>query len=249
MTKKATTISRAIAKGLTESNRATEEAKLAKSASGLAQDAINAAVAAACAAERASNISEGEKAKGNADIRKITRDVRLAAEEAVERAKEAIFAEDNRDLVSAVYSANLAAQAAQKAGSLAAAAAVISGKTRKMASDVPAAEPAITVRDERRESRKKAKDRGVSAAIDHAALYLVTYNGRLIASCVNEEDAFLLESELADLDRARDTATGKCEVLERRTGKRLGGYLITGGKMLVFLRDDGFDKRFGRRSG
>lgn len=248
MTKKATAITRTVSKGLTASNRASEEAKLAKSASGLAQDAINAAVAAACAAERTSNTAKGEKAKDHVDIKRIAHDARSAAEDAVARAKEAIFAEDNNNLVDAVYSANLAAKAAQRAGSLAAAAAVIAGKAQKMASAMPASEPAITVK-EGRESRKKANDRGLSAAIDHAACFLVTYNGRIIATCASEDDAFLLESELADLDRARDTKSGKCEVIERRTGRRLGGYLLSGGKMLVFLRDEDFGKRYGRRSG
>ncbi|MDO4539154.1 MAG: hypothetical protein Q4B54_13400 [Coriobacteriales bacterium] len=82
------------------------------------------------------------------------------------------------------------------------------------------------------------------ALIARSAHYLVTYDGAVIATFAREEDAFLLESELADLDRSHGTTSGKCEVIERKTGHRLGGYLITGGQMLLFLHDEEAEKRF-----
>ena len=93
----------------------------------------------------------------------------------------------------------------------------------------------------------RAAAKALAEAIDRTARYLVTYDGAIIATFAHEEDAFLLESELADLDRAHGTTSGKCEVLERKTGRRLGGYLLTSGKILVFLRDEKRQARFGRR--
>ena len=88
----------------------------------------------------------------------------------------------------------------------------------------------------------------LTAAIDRSARFLVTYDEKIIATFAREEDAFLLEGELADLDRAHGVAAGSCEVLDRK-GRRLGGYMLTGGKMLVFLRDNEFNKHYGRCRG
>ena len=96
--------------------------------------------------------------------------------------------------------------------------------------------------DERRKTRQD-----IAEQVDRSARYLVTYDRRIIATFLRQEDAFLLESELADLDRERGDASGTCVVLDRVTGERLGGYMVTNGKMLVFLRDDERDERDGRR--
>lgn len=241
MSTKAIKSSRIVAKALASSNRIAEEARQAANASRLAKDAVNAAIAATCAAERTSLAENGCKTSDATDMRKVTKGVRLAAEEAVEHAKDAMRAEDEHDVVAAAFSANLSVQAARRAGSLAAAASVISGKARETAF-----EPRITVGEERTDDSRKRSGDALSLSIERMARYLVTYDGAIIAVFAREEDAFLLESELADLDRVHGVATGRCEVLERKTGRRLGGYLFTGGKMLVFLRDDRSEKRYGR---
>lgn len=245
MSTKATKASRTVAKVLAGSNRAAEEARQASDATRLARDATNAAIAAACAAKRA-GLTEGGRTGGDTGMRKVAKGVRAAAEEAVKHAKDAMRAEDAGDVVSATWSANLSLQAARRAGSLAAAASVISGTAREMASDREASEPSITVSERHAEPSRGRQGDALSSAVERAARYLVTYDGAIIAAFAREEDAFLLEGELADLDRAHGTASGKCEVLERRTGHRLGGYLLAGGKMLVFLHDDRDEKRYGR---
>ena len=245
MSKKATKSSRAVARALSTSNRAAEDAKLAADAKRLATDAVNAAVAAACAAERAAAVEGGSKATDATSVRKLTRDARAAAEEAVEHAKDAIRAEDLRDAIGAAWSANLSARAAQRAGSLASAAAVIAGKAREMSSAREAREPAVTVAKEHEESQRELMERELKAAIERSARYLVTYDARIIATFAREEDAFLFEGELADLDRAHRAESGRCEVIDRRSGHRLGGYLVAGGKILVFVRDDEWERRYG----
>ena len=247
MSKKATKSSRIAAKALAGSNRTAAEARQAADATRLAKDAIKAAIAASCAAERAQLAEGNGRSDSTASMQKVSKDVRSATEEAVEHAKDAMRAESEDDVVSAICSADLSIRAAQRASSLAAAASVISGKTRELASERETAEPKITVDESRPKSSRNRPIDPLAAAIERAARYLVTYDGTIIATFTREEDAFLLESELADLDRAHGVTTGKCEVLERRTGRRLGGYLLTGGKMLVFLRDEKAERRDRRR--
>lgn len=248
MSKKATMSSRAVAKALSKSNRAAENAKLESDTRRLAKDAVNAAIAAACAAERATAEADSSKANDTTSVRKVTQDARTAAEEAVEHARDAIRAEDLRDPIGAVWSANLSARAAQRASSLASAVAVIVGKDREMASGrKDAANPTVTVTKVHAGSQRERMDRELAAAIEQSARFLVTYDSRIIATFAREEDAFLLEGELADLDRARQAESGRCEVLDRRSGQRLGGYLIAGEKMLVFVRDDEYETRYGRK--
>jgi hypothetical protein len=248
MSVKATKSSRAAAKALVGSNRAAEESRQAAEASKLAKDAVRAAVAATCAAERAGASEGSGDSDGLASMRKVVKGVRSAAEEAVEHAKDAMRAESEGDVVGAAWSARLSVRAARRASSLAASASVINGRSKELVSGRDPQEPAITVRERHPEPARRSEGDVLSAAIERAARYLVTYDGAIVAAFAREEDAFLLESELADLDRAHGTAQGKCEVLARKSGQRLGGYLITGGKILVFLRDEERGKRFGKRA-
>ena len=247
MSMKATKSSRIAAKALAGSNRVAAEARQAADATRLAKDAIKAAIAASCAAERAQLTEGNDKSDNATSMQKVSRGVRSAAEEAVEHARDAMRAESERDVVGAVCSANLSIRAARHASSLAAAASVISGKTKELASEREAAQPRITVDENRPKPSRNRPCDPLAVAIERAARYLVTYDGTIIATFAREEDAFLLESELADLDRAHGTTNGRCEVLERRTGRRLGGYLLTGGKMLVFLRNEKAEARGRRR--
>ena len=247
MSMKATKSSRIAARALAGSNRIAAETRQAADATRLAKDAIKAAIAASCAAERAQLAEGNGKSDSAASMQRVSKDVRSATEEAVEHAKDAMRAESEDDVVSAVYSADLSIRAAQRASSLAAAASVMSGKTKELASKREAAEPRITVGEDRPSPSRNRPIDPLAAAIERAARYLVTYDGTIIAAFAREEDAFLLESELADLDRAHGTTTAKCEVLERRTGHRLGGYLITSGKMLVFLHNEKAERRGRRR--
>lgn len=248
MSTKATMGSRAVAKALSKSNRATEEAKMASQTTRLAKDAINAAVAAVCAAERASVACGGEGSKDTVPVKTVAKDARLAAEEAVDRAKDAMKAESEGDAMGAAYFANLSARAAQRAGSLSSAISVLVGKAKALASEKEQGEPAITVAGPDREAEELARmSRELADKVDRSARYLVTYDRRIIATFLREEDAFLLESELADLDRKQASKTGTCVVLDRRTGKRLGGYMMTNGKMVVFVNDDEYEARYGKR--
>ena len=72
----------------------------------------------------------------------------------------------------------------------------------------------------------------------------MTHDGRLLATFVSEDDALLFEGELADIDRARGVKSALCEVRDRK-GRRLGGYVITAGRLCAFLRDTHFNQRFG----
>ena len=67
--------------------------------------------------------------------------------------------------------------------------------------------------------------------------FLVVRNGRIIATFLNEDDALLFESELADLDVAHGAADVTCEV-RSRGGHRVGGYLLAGGKIVTFVEED-----------
>ena len=243
MAKNATKIARTANTALSASNKT---AKLAKDASNLKQDAVNAAVAAACAAERACIATHAARTDDAALLSKLVKDARAAAEAAVEHAREAIRCEDGRDAVAAVLAANNAAYAAQRAGAFSVAADVIVGKKRELASDRELSELVVTVGRERKLTDKQRMKRDLAAVIDRAARYLVTYDGAIVATFANEEDAFLLEGELADLDQAHGVRSASCEVLERASGHRLGGYALTGGKMLVLLRDEEYERRYGR---
>lgn len=247
MSTKATMGSRAVSKALSKSSRAAEDAKLSSQATRLVQDAINAAVAASCAAERANATQDSRRVKDTTSVKKVARDVRRATEEAVEWAKDAMRAESEGDAVGAAHFANLSAHAAQRAASLSSADSILVGKAKAMASDKALEEPAVTVPDLNGKAERLASlSQELSGEVDRSARYLVTYDHRIIATFLREEDAFLLEAELADLDRGRAAKTGTCLVLDRRTGDRLGGYMMSNGKMLVFVRDDKYEARYGR---
>ena len=244
MSTKATASSRKATKALAEHNRTAQMARAAANATRLTEDAKKAAIAAACAAERA-RISDGTHTTSTvSDIFEIESRVRKATEEAIRHASDAMKAESTGDIVDAIHSANLAANAARRAASLATVASVIGGMAQEMASESQPEVPEISVKDRRTAKPTDRRSDTLSAAINHNSNYLVTYDGKIIATFDREEDAFLFESELADLDKTHDVSSGKCEVIERRTGKRLGGYLLAGGKMIVFLRDHD-QKRFG----
>ena len=94
-------------------------------------------------------------------------------------------------------------------------------------------------------NKKSATEELLAELIDRSARYLVIYEGAVLATFANEDDALLFEAELADLDRAHGTQSATCEVLDRR-GRRAGGYLITAGSLCTFLRDTQ-PGRYGRR--
>lgn len=251
MSKKATSNSRSVNKALARTSRAASDAKLLSESAGLSRDAAKAAVAAACAVERA-NTEQGLGSKGTVPLKGIVKDVRTATEEAVDRARNAIKAADGGDVAGAAHLANLSARAAQRAGALSTAVSVLVDTARALASDRQPEAPAITARETRAKSERDQLRRDFESAIIGTANYLVTRDRRIIATFAREEDAFLLESELAELDCERAAREGsaadcRCEVLDRRTGSRLGGYLLTSGKMIVFLRDEERDARFGKR--
>lgn len=248
MSKKATNNSRSVSKALAKTNTT---AKLLSEAKGLSRDAVKAAVAAACAVERA-NAEQGLGSKGTTPLKSIVKDVRTATEEAVDRARDAIVAADSGDTVGATHLANLSARAAQRANSLTAAVSVLVDTSRALDADRLPEDPTVTAKHERDYSAREQSRRDFESVILRSANYLVTYNHRIIATFAHEEDAFLLEAELAELDRDRaasegSTADCRCEVLDRRTGNLLGGYMLTSGKMLAFLRDEDRDARFGKR--
>ena len=84
----------------------------------------------------------------------------------------------------------------------------------------------------------------LSAAIERSARYLLIYDSRIVATFAEEEDAFLMESELGDLDLDHGKASARCEVIETASGKRMGGYLIGGGVMYQLNRDKDYNKRY-----
>ncbi|MDO4538287.1 MAG: hypothetical protein Q4B54_09015 [Coriobacteriales bacterium] len=249
MSKKATKTSRAAAKALAVSRRSAELSRQATEATRLAKDAINAAIAAACTADRARGADKSADA-ANArlqNMRGLIQDVRSAAEDAVERAKDAMRAESTGDLVGAVHSAKLSLDSARRANSLAAAISVKDGASKAQASGRDAAEPKLTEAKVRKPTGPGREADALACAIERAACYLVTFDGAIIASFMREEDAFLFESELADLNRAHGVTSGKCEVIDRKSGHRLGGYMLSAGQLLVFLRDDEAAGKFGKR--
>lgn len=245
MSKKATSINRMAASATTGARRRDDVQRAVSRARGIARGAHDAAVVASCAANRA-----GASMSAAANAFALAREVEAAADEAVETARRAITAADRGDAVGAAVEANLSARAAQRAASLSAAASIVVGKERASLSGEAALDR--TAADIRRRvdvSAREAEQRALSEAIDHSARYLVTYDGRVMASFALEEDALLFESERADLDLVHGVESGRCEVVDRRTGHRLGGYLLTGGKMLSFLRDEDRERRFGKRRG
>ena len=247
MSTKATKSSRLVNQALSASKKDAAQAKLARETSRLAKDATDAATAAVCAAERASVASTGTGSKDATSVAKIAQDAREAAEQAIAYAQEAMRAESMDDLAGAVNAANLATRAAQRVALLATTASVLTGKAKAgFAAEPQVSEPATTARAKAADERRKTRQ-DIAEQVDRSARYLVTYDRRIIATFLRQEDAFLLESELADLDRANGTASGTCVVLDRVTGERLGGYMVTNGKMLVFLRDEEHAARFGGR--
>ena len=244
MSKKATRVTRAAGKALAASNKAAEEAKMASKAAGLAKDAIRAAVAAMCASERADASHAGDAPS----VKKAAGGVQAATEEAVEHARDAMRAEDRGDAAGAAYAANLSVRAAQRAAVLSATVGVLAGKTREMASQNGAEAPRLATPG-REESHEERAKRELAEAIDRASRYFVTRNGRIVAAFSNEEDAFLFESELADIDRARGAKSGWCEVFDRRSGRRLGGYLMVPDRMIIFERDEKHERRYSSSRG
>ena len=247
MSKKAIKSNITVSKALSKSSRASEEARLSSQVARLAKDAAKAAVAAACAAERANAAEGGRGVKDTTPVKKVANDARLATEEAVERAREAMKAESEGDSVGAAYYANLSARAAQRAASLSSAVSILVDKTKAMESERKQSEPSVTVAAPNEAAERAARmERELADQVNRSARYLVTYDRRIIATFLREEDAFLLESELADIDRKGEATTGTCVVLDRKTGDRLGGYMMTNSKMLVFVRDDDHEARYGK---
>ena len=87
------------------------------------------------------------------------------------------------------------------------------------------------------EMKDKTIEEVVKAALRGAAKYLVAYNGSIVATFAHEDDALLFESELADLDVAHGATNVTCEV-RSRGGRRVGGYLLAGGKIVTFVEAD-----------
>jgi len=163
----------------------------------------------------------------------------VRAEQAVERAERAAL-----DAVKAAKAARAAAEAgdADKAAQAA-------GSARAAANGAESARIVAEHFSSKGRPSRAASESVIAHAVDRSARYLVIYNGQLIASFLREDDALLFEAELADLDRAHGVESAKCEV-RSWGGKRLGGYLLTAGKLLSFVRDRDFTRRFGgvRRS-
>ena len=245
MSTKATKGSRTVTQALSKSKRDAAQVKLVSETNRLAKDATDAAIAAVCAAERASVASTGTGSKDLASVAKIAKEAREVAEQAVEYAKDAMRAESEGDVAGAVYAANLSTRAAQRVGLLSTTAAVLTGKVEAVL-DAEAQEPKLTVGAHAKAADGRRKRNDIAEQVDRSARYLVTYDRRIIATFLREEDAFLLESELAEIDSKNPAATGTCVVLDRVTGERLGGYMMTNGKMLAFVRDDEYDARYGK---
>jgi hypothetical protein len=89
----------------------------------------------------------------------------------------------------------------------------------------------------RRKSPKELAEEAFLAELGRAARFLVTRNGYIVAAFANEDDALMFEGELADVDLAQgEKAEGTtCEVLDRR-GRRLGGYWISGSRIMAYVR-------------
>ena len=84
---------------------------------------------------------------------------------------------------------------------------------------------------------KGAPVAGRRSTSDQPVNFLVVRNGRIIATFLNEDDALLFESELADLDVTHGATNVTCEV-RSRGGRRVGGYLLAGGKIVTFVEED-----------
>ena len=89
----------------------------------------------------------------------------------------------------------------------------------------------------RRKTAREVAEESFMAELGRAARYLVTRNGYIVAAFVDEDDALMFEAEMADVDRARGAeADGTtCEVLDRR-GSRIGGYWVSGTRIMAYLR-------------
>ena len=196
MSKKATSINRAATKALSRSNMKAELARLMSRANSLAKDAVAAAAAAISASERCRQ-ERGGAAK---DV-SVAREIVLRAEEAmnlaVEKAHEAVVAEGEGDVVGATVSADAAMSAAQQAAAFSAAVSVMSSKSVATIPDADEEKPTARSRRERAVSQRELAERELSRAIDRSARYLVTYDGRVIATFEREDDAMLFEAVLA----------------------------------------------------
>lgn len=211
----------------------------------MARDAMQAAVAAACAAQRAGDSASTGRPTRSASVRHIAVQVEEAANEAVESAKDAMTAEDAGDVIGAIVAANLSAKAAQQASSLAVAAEIVIGKDRAMASALPVPEPHALSEKEQKDADAEVAEHALSLEVDRGARYLVYRNGLLLASFLREDDALLFEAELAELDVARHVDGATCEVRDRGRALRAGGYVLAGGRLTSFLRDDEHDRKYG----
>lgn len=246
MSKKATSISRTVAEAMGRN----QSHSLAKAAAKSAQDALHAAVGASRAAERAKREAGSVSSSEASELKRIAKQAQTAVDDAQKLAREATQAAGEHDVASAVYAASRCVSLAKKASDLSIEAAILDAKAEDVAAQKdsqPALSAAERERRQRRENRRRM-ERNLQMAIDGAARCLVTYNGSIVAAFAREEDAFLFESELADLDRAHREDSARCEIIDRTTGHRLGGYMLTASKMFVFVRDDDYEKHYGRRS-
>ena len=101
-------------------------------------------------------------------------------------------------------------------------------------------------REAKRQAEREARRKALQDLVVRSASYLVTCDGYVVATFAHEDDALLFEAELADLDLAHGVRNAHCEVLDRN-GRRVGGYLITAGRLCTFLRDQDRERRFGRQ--
>lgn len=155
---------------------------------------------------------------------KAVRDSELASRRAIaqDHAKRAA-----RAALDAIKAARRAAEAANKADPRSASQAQREA-TRALEAAKSAELVAANVAGGHREPTVSER---ISRAIDVSARFLVLRDGRLVAACVDEDDALLLEGEFAELDRTTDGAS--C-VVRTRAGKCIAGYEVRGGKMLAF---------------
>ena len=151
-----------------------------------------------------------------------------------------------REATQAAQDAAAASQRATRAANVVRRAAALATEALRGARDAQqAADEARAAAAGAARAVRSLDDEVLSTAIDRSAHYVVTYNGQLVATFLNEDDALLFESELADLDRAHGVTTAKCEVLVRRSGHRVGGFMVTAGRLFAFLRDEAGERKAG----
>lgn len=177
----------------------------------------------------------------------ISRSASLRADDSMRRSIQAramAEAEKAEQAACAAIKAALEARAAAGAGDVERAAKAANAAVAAR-NGADSATMLVKVFADKDEPAKRGSRARIDEAVDRSAHYLVTYNGQLVASFLREDDALLFEAELADLDRAHGVESALCEVRSRR-GQRLGGYLLTAGKLLSFLRDRDYARHFGR---